>query len=223
MASLKRRRQSLAEAPYRPSHNSTKLQTTTRRSSLRSTVSTKSANTVSDDGDINEPSQNFHKTIASLKSAAESLTVRVLEETADEQARVIQAMRLTISTKDLRIQKLNRKIGRRDKSLEKLRKRMERSETAFSKLNWSNVEAMDVGTSQDEMMKILRDKRPTSTDGLCTKCGENCSRLVRDNKQLRDRLHEVDGLCMRLRTECSKMENKIRGLEKDLDRIRGKH
>ncbi|KAJ8064213.1 hypothetical protein OCU04_006561 [Sclerotinia nivalis] len=223
MASLKRRRQSRAEAPYRPSHNSTKLPTTTRRTSRRSTVSMpRTANTGSDDGDISEPSQNFNETIATLKSAAESVTVRVLEETADEQARVIQAMRSTISAKGLRIQKLYRKIRRRDKSLEKLRKRMEHSSTAFSKLNWSNFEAMDAGTKHDERMKILRDKRPTSADGLCTKCRENCFRLVKENQQLRDRLHEVDGLCIRLRTECSKLENKIRGLERNLDRIRGK-
>ncbi|KAF7875308.1 hypothetical protein EAF04_002480 [Stromatinia cepivora] len=222
MASLKRRRESRAEAPYRPSHNSTKLPTTTLRTSRRSTMSTpRTANTGSDDRDINRPSQNFNETIATPKSAAESVTVRVLEETADEQARVIQAMTSTIATKDLRIQKLNRKIGRRDKSLEKLRKQMEHSNIAFSKLNWSNFEAMDIGTKHDERIKILRDNRPALADGLCTKCGENCFRLVKENQQLRDRLHEVDGLCIRLRTECSKLENKIRRLERNLDRIGG--
>lgn len=205
------------------------MPTTTRRTSRRSTLSTKSANTVSDDRDINmpsqninEPSQNINETIATLRSAAESVTVRVLEETADEQARVIQAMRSTISAKDLRIQKLKRKVARRDKSLDKLRKRIERLNTAFSKQSWSNFEAIDVGTKHDERMKISRDKVPTSADGLCTKCGKNFSRLVKENKQLRDRLHEIDGLCIRLRTECSKMENKIRGLEQDLVMIRGK-
>lgn len=126
-------------------------------------------------------------------------------------------MRSTIDAKDSRIQKVNRKIGRRDKTVDKLRKRMERVNTASSKANLLKSEVMvGLGTKDYEMMKALQDKRSPLPDGLCTKCGENCIRLVKENQQLRDRLHEVDGLCTRLRTENNKLDGDIRGLERNL-------
>lgn len=165
-------------------------------------------------GDINGSSDEVDESIATLKLAAESVTVRVLRETADEQARVITVMRSTIDAKDLKIQKLYRKIERRDKRVGKLSKRVEHADTALSKADWSKPEAMmEVETKLHQNMKVMRERRPALSSGLCTKRVENCIRLVDENQQLRDRLHEVDGLCIRLRTECGKLENKIRELE----------
>ncbi|KAI9647002.1 hypothetical protein NHQ30_005003 [Ciborinia camelliae] len=190
---------------------------TQRRTTRRSTMSKPtSANTASDNGDVNEPPHNFDETIATLRSTTESVIVRVLQKTADEQARVIQSMRSSLDAKDLRIQKLNRKIARRDKRMNKLRKRMERADMAFSRVDWSKSEAMK-GIKHGKRMKVS----PALTEGLYTNCGENCIHLVRENQELRNRLHSVDGLCIRLRTECGNLENKIRGLESQLDEIRG--
>ncbi|KAF7903964.1 hypothetical protein EAF00_001298 [Botryotinia globosa] len=213
--SSRKKRQSLSEAPYRPHHNSTSLPTS-RRSSRRSTLLIpKYPSNGMDEGDVNESPHDFDQTITSLKSAAESVTVRVWQETADEQARAIQAMRSTIDIKDSRIQKMNRKIGRRDKTIGKLMRRLDRTKIALSKAAWPKFEAtMGTGIEDEKRMSMLRSKTPTSANGLCTECGENCSRLLKENQQLRDRLYEVDGLCIRLRNECSKLDIKIRGLER---------
>ncbi|TGO10946.1 hypothetical protein BTUL_0121g00190 [Botrytis tulipae] len=214
--SSRKKRQSLSEAPYRPHYNSTSLPSTSRRSSRRSTLLIpKSPSNGIDENDVNESPHDFDKTITTLKSAAESVTVRVWQEAADEQARAIQAMRSTIDIKDLRIQKMNRKIGRRDKTIGKLMRRLDRTKLALSKAAWPKFEAtMGMGIEDEERMSMLRSKTPTSANGLCTECGENCSRLIKENQQLRDRLYEVDGLCIRLRNECSKLDIKIRGLER---------
>lgn len=170
-----------------------------------------------------ESPHDLDETIATVKSAAQSVSVRVLQETADEQARVIQAMRSIIDAKEMRIQKLGRKIARRDKSVYKLTKQMGRAEIALSRVDWSRSEAMmpEVGTQHDEEFEIFRDESPALVDGLCTKCGENCIRLVDENQHLRDRLRGVDGLCIRLRKECGKLEAKVRGLEMDVDEMNG--
>ncbi|KAB8290024.1 hypothetical protein EYC80_010350 [Monilinia laxa] len=133
MASAKRKRENFAEAIYRPSHiKSTDLQTTNRRTSRRSLVSTQApAASDVEKGDINRSSDEVDESIATLKLAAESVTVRVLRETADEQARVIQVMRSTINAKDLKNQKLYRKIERRDKRVGRLSKRVERVDFAL--------------------------------------------------------------------------------------------
>ncbi|KAF7915411.1 hypothetical protein BELL_1759g00010 [Botrytis elliptica] len=214
--SSRKKRQSLAEAPYRPHYSSTSLPSTSRRSSRRSTLLIpKSPSIAVDETDINNSPHDFDKTITTLKSAAESVTVRVWQETADEQARAIQAMRSAIDIKDSRIQKMNRKIGRRDKTICKLMRRLNRTKTALSKAAWPKFEAtMGMGIEDDERMSMLRSKTPASVNGLCTECGESCSRLVKENQQLRDRLYEVDGLCIRLRNECSKLDIKIKGLER---------
>ncbi|KAF7885295.1 uncharacterized protein EAF01_011360 [Botrytis porri] len=217
--SSRKKRQSLAEAPYRPHHNPTSLPSTSRRSSRRNTLLIpQSPSTGIDEGGVNESPHDFDKTITTLKSAAESVTVRVWQETADEQARAIQAMRSAIDIKDSRIQKMHRKIGRRDKTIGKLMRRMDRTKMALSKATWPKFEAtmgmaMGMGIEDEERLSTLRSKTPASVTGLCTECGENCSRLVKENQQLRDRLYEVDGLCIRLRNECSKLDIKIRGLE----------
>ncbi|TGO21008.1 hypothetical protein BPAE_0248g00020 [Botrytis paeoniae] len=215
--SSRKKRQPLAEAPYRPHHKSTSLPSTSRRSSRRNTLLIpKSPSIAMDGGNVNESPHDFDKTIATLKSAAESVTVRVWQETADEQARAIQAMSSAIDIKDSRIQKMNRKIGRRDKTIGKLMRRLDRTKIALSKATWPNFEAMmGMGIEDDERMSMLRSKTPASVTGLCTECGENCCRLVEENQQLRDRLYEVDGLCIRLRNECSKLDIKIRGLERN--------
>ncbi|TGO32858.1 hypothetical protein BHYA_0283g00060 [Botrytis hyacinthi] len=214
--SSRKKRQSLSEAPYRPHHNSASLPSTSRRSSRRSTLLIpKSPSIAVDETDINESPHDFDKTITTLKSAAESVTVRVWQETADEQARAIQAMRSTIDIKDSQIQKMNRKIGRRDKTIGKLMRRLDRTKIALSKATWPKFEAtMGMGIEDEERMSMLRSKTPTSANGLCTECGEDCPRLVKENQELRDRLYEVDGLCIRLRNECSKLDIKIRGLER---------
>ncbi|TEY81179.1 hypothetical protein BOTCAL_0034g00430 [Botryotinia calthae] len=214
--SSRRKRRSLAEAPYRPHHNSTNPPSTSRRSSRRSTLLIpKSPSVDINEGDAHASPHDFDKTITTLKSAAESVTVRVWQETADEQARAIQAMRSAIDIKDSRIQKMNRKIGRRDKTIGKLMRRMDRTKTALSKIIWPKSEAMmGMAIEDEERMSMLRSKTQASANGLCTECGENCSRLVRENQQLRDRLYEVDGLCIRLRNECRKLDIKVRGLER---------
>ncbi|KAF5875703.1 uncharacterized protein Bfra_011466 [Botrytis fragariae] len=215
--SSRKKRQSLAEAPYRPHHNSTSLPSTSRRSSRRNTLLISTSPSIGiDEAGVNESPHDFDKTITTLKSAAESVTVRVWQETADEQARAIQAMRSAINIKDSRMQKMNRKIGRRDKTIGKLKRRLDRTKMALSKAAWPKLDAtMGMGIEDDERMSMLRGKTPASADGLSTECGENCSRLVKENQQLRDRLHEVDGLCIRLRNECSKLDIKIRGLERN--------
>ncbi|KAM0182149.1 hypothetical protein ACHAPC_007022 [Botrytis cinerea] len=218
--SSRKKRQSLAEAPYRPHYNSTSLPSTTRRSSRRNTLLIpKSPSVDINEGDAHASPHDFDKTITTLKSAAESVTVRVWQEAADEQARAIQAMRSAIDIKDSRIQKMSRKIARRDKTIGKLMRRIDRTKTALAKGTWPKSEGMmgmgmGMGIEDEERMSMLRSKTPASANGLCAECGENCSRLVRENQQLRDRLYEVDGLCIRLRNECSKLDIKIRGLEK---------
>ncbi|KAF7957330.1 hypothetical protein EAE96_002916 [Botrytis aclada] len=217
--SSRKKRQSLAEAPYRPHFSSTNLPSTSRRSSRRSTLLIpKSPSIALDEGEVNESPHDFDKTITTLKSAAESVTARVWQETADEQARAIQAMRSRIDVKDSRIQKMNRKIGRRDKTISKLMRRLDRTKMALSKSAWPKFEAtmgMGLGIEDDERMSMLRSKTPTSANGLCTECRENCSRLVKENQKLRDRLYEVDGLCIRLRNECSKLDIRTKGLERN--------
>ncbi|KAF7867047.1 uncharacterized protein EAF02_009833 [Botrytis sinoallii] len=179
--SSRKKRQSLAEAPYRPHYSSTSLPSTSRRSSRRSTLLIpKSPSIAVDETDINKSPHDFDKTITTLKSAAESVTVRVWQETADEQARAIQAMRSTIDIKDSRIQKMNRKIGRRDKTICKLMRQLDRTKTALSKAAWPKFEAtMGMGIEDDERISMLRSKTLASANGLCTECGENCSRLVK--------------------------------------------
>ncbi|ESZ89861.1 hypothetical protein SBOR_9757 [Sclerotinia borealis F-4128] len=223
MASRKRIWESFAEGTYKPSQNDADLPTMIHRTSRRSTVSTPTSTVVAiKKRDINESPHDFGETIATLKSPSESVAIRALQETADEQAWMIQAMRSRIDANALWMQRSNRKISRRDKRVAKLRKRLERANIALLRADWSKSEAIaEVGTKHNERVKVLRNKRPASADGPCTKCGENCIWLVKENQQLRNRLHEVDGLCIRLRTECSKLESKIRGLESKVDEIRG--